>query len=202
MKLAFLKAIALASAAISAHAGRIQFEDLTIPCSAAANRDSVVRIFTDSYNEYRCARNFGALSMGLSYGPYGRPGCHRNFAFGHDEVAPISSNYSDLYSGWGSSIVDGMSTMVRAITSHYYLLCVLGSLMILVHHGPHGMAIAVLFFSSYDKCPTSRISLTKRSTSHKILTTQQRKPPTMSGNTPSVKLSVVGHGTDDALQRL
>ena len=67
MKPTFLKAIALVSAAISAHAGRIQFEDLTVPSSAAANRDSVVRIFTDSYNEYRCARNFSALSMGLSY---------------------------------------------------------------------------------------------------------------------------------------
>ena len=86
--------------------------------------------------------------------------CRRKFAFGHDEVAPTSNKYYDIRNGWGASIVDGMSTMVRAITSHY-LLYVLGSLMILVHHGPHGMAIAVLFFSSYDKCPTSRISLMK-----------------------------------------
>ena len=114
MKLGFLlKAIALVSAAISAHAGRVQFEDLTVPSSAAANRDSVVRIFTDSYNEYRCARNFSMLSMGLCYG---WPDCHRTSAFGHDEVEPISNNYSDLYSGWGASIVDGMSTMVRGIS--------------------------------------------------------------------------------------
>ena len=113
MKPTFLKAIALVSAAISAHAGRIQFEDLTVPSSAAANRDSVVRIFTDSYNEYRCARNFSALSMGLSLF---MDGCHRKFAFGHDEVGPISNISYDFRNGWGSSIVDGMSTMVRGIS--------------------------------------------------------------------------------------
>ena len=41
----------------------------------------------------------------------------------------------------------------------------------------------------------------KHLTSHKLLTSQNRKPPTMSGNTPSAELSVVGHGTD-VLQRL
>lgn len=58
MRLAFLKAIGLASAAIGAHAGRVQLPGLTVPPSAAADRDLVVRIFNDSYNSYRCARNF------------------------------------------------------------------------------------------------------------------------------------------------
>ena len=90
--------------------------------------------------------------------------------------------------------------MVRGITS-CYLLYVLSSLVILVHHGAHGMMTAVPLFSSYDRRYTSRISLMKHLTSHKLLTSQNRKPPTMSGNTPSAELSVVGHGTD-VLQRL
>jgi hypothetical protein len=68
MQLVFLKAIAVASTAIGAHAGRVQLPGLTVPSSAAANRDSVVRIFNDSYNDYRCAWNFRTLSMGLSLG--------------------------------------------------------------------------------------------------------------------------------------
>jgi len=68
MRLAFLKAIALASAAIGAHAGRVQLPGLKVPYSAAADRDSVVRIFNDSYSAYRCAGNFRTLSMGLSFG--------------------------------------------------------------------------------------------------------------------------------------
>ena len=68
MRLVFLKAIALASAAIDAHAGRVQLPGLAVPSSAAANRDSVVRIFNDSYNDYRCARNFRTLSMCLTFG--------------------------------------------------------------------------------------------------------------------------------------
>ena len=42
----------------------------------------------------------------------------------------------------------------------------------------------------------------KHSTSHEILTSQNRKPPTMSGNTSSAELFVVGHCTDDVLQHL
>ncbi|THH14610.1 hypothetical protein EW146_g5737 [Bondarzewia mesenterica] len=44
-------------------------------------------IFTDSYNAYR------------------------EFAFGHDEVTPLSQGFSDPRNGWGATIVDGMSTM-------------------------------------------------------------------------------------------
>lgn len=66
MRLAFLKAIGLASAAIGAHAGRVQLPGLIVPTSAAANRDSVVRIFNDSYSSYRCVRNFRTLSMDLT----------------------------------------------------------------------------------------------------------------------------------------
>ena len=39
--------------------------------------------------------------------------CHRKYAFGHDEVAPITKQPLDPLNGWGASIVDAMSTMVR-----------------------------------------------------------------------------------------
>jgi hypothetical protein len=36
----------------------------------------------------------------------------RKFAFGHDEVAPISQQPLDPRNGWGATIVDAMGTMV------------------------------------------------------------------------------------------
>jgi hypothetical protein len=39
-------------------------------------------------------------------------GCRRKFAFGHDEVAPLSQQPSDPRNGWGATIVDAMNTMV------------------------------------------------------------------------------------------
>ena len=49
-------------------------------------------------------------------------GCRRKFAFGHDEVAPLSQQPLDPLNGWGASIVDAMGTMV---CSSRYLLYVL-----------------------------------------------------------------------------
>ena len=39
-------------------------------------------------------------------------GCLREFAFGHDEVAPLSQQPLDPRNGWGATIVDAMNTMV------------------------------------------------------------------------------------------
>jgi hypothetical protein len=85
MRLAFLKAIGLASAIIVARAGPVQFPDLTVPSSAAADLASVAEVF----KELRCI-------TGAHKGIPGRcprltfvDGCHREFAFSHDEVAPI-----------------------------------------------------------------------------------------------------------------
>lgn len=36
----------------------------------------------------------------------------RTYAFGHDEVAPISKTALDPRNGWGATIVDALSTMV------------------------------------------------------------------------------------------
>jgi hypothetical protein len=46
----FLKAIDLASAIIVARAGPVQFPDLTVPSSAAADLASVTEIFKKSYD--------------------------------------------------------------------------------------------------------------------------------------------------------
>jgi hypothetical protein len=59
MQLAFLRAIGLVSVAVIApacmtQAGRVQFPGLTVPSNATADRASVVRMFNESYNVYRC----------------------------------------------------------------------------------------------------------------------------------------------------
>lgn len=69
--------------------GQVQKPGLTLPTDydAKTQQDAVKGIFTDSYQAYR------------------------KFAFGHDELSPLSQNFSDPRNGWGASIVDGMSTM-------------------------------------------------------------------------------------------
>ncbi|ETW77967.1 glycoside hydrolase family 47 protein [Heterobasidion irregulare TC 32-1] len=74
--------------ASNAFGASIQKPGLTLPSSAAANRDAAKTIFTDSYQAYR------------------------EFAFGHDDLSPLSQSFSDGRNGWGASIVDGMSTMI------------------------------------------------------------------------------------------
>ncbi|KAI3600436.1 glycoside hydrolase family 47 protein [Moniliophthora roreri] len=68
-------------------AGSVQRPDLQLPASAAANRDAVKDIFVRSYESYR------------------------KYAFGHDDVLPVSQRSLDSRNGWGASIVDAMSTM-------------------------------------------------------------------------------------------
>ncbi|KAI0296398.1 glycoside hydrolase family 47 protein [Russula brevipes] len=87
MRLAVFKGIGLVFAATVAQAGYVQLPGLKLPATAAKDRDSVVRIFNESYNAYK------------------------KYAFGHDEVAPLSQKSLDPRNGWGATIVDGMSTM-------------------------------------------------------------------------------------------
>ncbi|KAF5371668.1 hypothetical protein D9758_003530 [Tetrapyrgos nigripes] len=65
----------------------IQKSGLALPSSATANRDRAKTIFTTSYEAYK------------------------KHAWGHDELMPVSQNYSDNRNGWGATIVDAMSTM-------------------------------------------------------------------------------------------
>ena len=88
MRLAFLKAIGLASAIIVARAGPVQFPDLTVPSSAAADLASVAEIFKKRYDALQ-VHTRESLGVVLSLRSWFVDGCHREFAFGHDELAPI-----------------------------------------------------------------------------------------------------------------
>jgi len=114
MQLAFWRAIGLVSVAVittpacMTQAGRVQLPGLTVPSNATADRASVVQIFNESYNAYRCGRDISAVVPKPDFDV-----CPRKYAFGHDEVAPLSRQPSDPRNGWGATIVDAMSTMVR-----------------------------------------------------------------------------------------
>ncbi|KAF8960356.1 glycoside hydrolase family 47 protein [Flammula alnicola] len=71
----------------SAFAANVQNPRIVLPPSANANRAAVEKIFTESYAAYT------------------------KFAFGHDDLSPLSQSFSDGRNGWGASIVDAMSTM-------------------------------------------------------------------------------------------
>ncbi len=61
MRPAFLRIIGLVSVAAFVQAGGVQLSGLTVPSSAAADRESVVQIFNESYNAYRCAEEISMI---------------------------------------------------------------------------------------------------------------------------------------------
>lgn len=83
------KLVAISLFLSSAFAGLVQIPGLKLPPSAIGQREAVKGIFVKSYEGYR------------------------KFAFGHDDLDPVSFFFSDGRNGWGASIVDAMSTMVR-----------------------------------------------------------------------------------------
>ncbi|EEB92536.1 hypothetical protein MPER_08939 [Moniliophthora perniciosa FA553] len=68
-------------------ADRVQREGLVLPTSAYENRDAVKQIFVDSYTAYK------------------------KYAFGNDDLLPLSNGFSNERNGWGATIIDAMSTM-------------------------------------------------------------------------------------------
>ncbi|GAA5995223.1 glycoside hydrolase family 47 protein [Rhodotorula paludigena] len=42
------------------------------------------------------------------------------YAYGHDEVSPVSNLFSDNYNGWGATIVDSLDTLLVMNMSHEY----------------------------------------------------------------------------------
>ncbi|KAJ8082828.1 hypothetical protein PM082_008684 [Marasmius tenuissimus] len=68
-------------------AGPVQKADLVLPPTYAGQREAVKDIFQRSY------------------------GAYRKYAFGHDDLMPVSGGFNDGRNGWGASIVDAMSTM-------------------------------------------------------------------------------------------
>ncbi|KAJ8474678.1 hypothetical protein ONZ45_g15868 [Pleurotus djamor] len=83
----FSSSVGLLAIASSAYAGAVQKPGLKVPSSAAANRDAVQKLFVDSYNAYR------------------------EFAFGHDDLSPVSKGFSDGRNGFGATIVDALPTI-------------------------------------------------------------------------------------------
>lgn len=63
MQPAFIRIIGLVSVAALAQAGGVQLPGLTAPSSAAADRASIVQIFNESYNTYRCAEAISMMSF-------------------------------------------------------------------------------------------------------------------------------------------
>jgi len=82
----FVVALA-ASCAVNVWGQQVQKPNLRVPPSAAKNKAAVVKIFNTSYTAYK------------------------EFAFGHDDLSPVSKNFTDGRNGWGASIVDAMGTM-------------------------------------------------------------------------------------------
>ncbi|KAI5118171.1 hypothetical protein M0805_005793 [Coniferiporia weirii] len=68
-------------------AASVQKPGLTLPSEAAADAALIKEMFSDAFSTYN------------------------KFAFGHDDLQPVSETFNDGRNGWGASIIDGMSTM-------------------------------------------------------------------------------------------
>ncbi|KAF7314674.1 alpha-1,2-Mannosidase [Mycena kentingensis (nom. inval.)] len=66
----------------------VQVPGLTVPAEYAGQRDAAQTIFTKSWDAYK------------------------QFAFGHDELHPVSKGSGDSLGGWGATIVDALGTML------------------------------------------------------------------------------------------
>ncbi|CAK5261853.1 unnamed protein product [Mycena citricolor] len=66
----------------------VQKPGLVVPPVYAARLNDTKALFVESYEAYR------------------------KYAWGHDDLAPLSKGFVDSRNGWGSSVVDAMSTMV------------------------------------------------------------------------------------------
>ncbi|KDQ58337.1 glycoside hydrolase family 47 protein [Jaapia argillacea MUCL 33604] len=93
---AILLSLSCALQAAVASGANVQKQGLTLPSDASIHQATVKQIFTDSYEAYR------------------------KYAFGHDDVSPVSMGYSDGRNGWGASIIDAMSTMVVMGLNDYF----------------------------------------------------------------------------------
>ncbi|EJC99387.1 seven-hairpin glycosidase [Fomitiporia mediterranea MF3/22] len=83
-KRTLLAALALTGAS---QAIQVQKPGLRLPPNAAENANLIKSMFSEAYETYR------------------------KFAFGHDDLQPVSLTFNDGRNGWGATIVDGMATM-------------------------------------------------------------------------------------------
>ncbi|KAJ6548469.1 glycoside hydrolase [Mycena capillaripes] len=82
MRLPCILSLLLGLSSYSLAGVTVQKAGLTVPARYSANRDAAEKIFVTT-----------------------------EFAFGHDELLPISKSFKDDLGGWGASIVDAMPTM-------------------------------------------------------------------------------------------
>ncbi|KZT58231.1 glycoside hydrolase family 47 protein [Calocera cornea HHB12733] len=73
---------------LPANARRVQHPNLRQTAHMKTRAEEVKRAFVEAFEDYR------------------------TFAWGHDEVAPMTQRYSDTRNGWGATIVDSLSTMI------------------------------------------------------------------------------------------
>lgn len=85
-------ALAVLVATASVHGRLVQLPSLKLPSDAAVHRQSVRDIFSTSFDAYK------------------------KIAFPHDDLTPVSKSFTDGRNGWGASVVDAMSTMVRNVS--------------------------------------------------------------------------------------
>jgi mannosyl-oligosaccharide alpha-1,2-mannosidase len=70
-----------------AGSGTVQKAGLQLPSDAATNRQLVKTVFLDAYSAYK------------------------QYAWKHDDLAPISASFKDTRNGWGSTVFDAMGTL-------------------------------------------------------------------------------------------
>jgi mannosyl-oligosaccharide alpha-1,2-mannosidase len=81
-------AVVTAALAVSSLAANFQKPNIVLPPTAVLDRAAVKEAFVTAYSTYR------------------------RFAFGHDDLKPVSRGVKDSRNGWGATIFDGMSTML------------------------------------------------------------------------------------------
>ena len=92
-------------AASVASAAVVQRPGLQLPASAPIHQAAVKDMFVTSYQAYQYVP-----VVFISTSTH-RAAC-RTYAWGHDDLLPISQSFSDGRNGWGASIADVMATMV------------------------------------------------------------------------------------------
>ena len=90
----------------------IQKTDLQTPADAAQNLQTVKEMFSYSYNAYKSVLTHSAAVAYLI------TATNRTYAWGHDSLAPLTKNFTDTRNGWGATIADSLSTMVRESFLH------------------------------------------------------------------------------------
>jgi mannosyl-oligosaccharide alpha-1,2-mannosidase len=83
----------------------VQKQGLSVPPEYQAARDDVGNVFVESYMAYKSV-NFRDLFLSFYL-----VSVSREYAFGHDSLAPVSKGFLDGRNGWGATIVDAMDTM-------------------------------------------------------------------------------------------